>query len=71
MRVVIHAVDEAIADVVDVTKRGRRRRRRSRRRFELKAVIKGYELLRLTIKLRLKGRIISKEHKPMMQETDN
>ena len=29
-----------------------------RRRFELKAIIKEYELLRLTIKLGLKGRII-------------
>ena len=30
---------------------------RRRRRFELKAIIKEYELLRLTIKLRLLGRI--------------
>ena len=29
-----------------------------RRRFELKAIIKEYELLRLTVKLRLKGGII-------------
>ena len=41
------------------SQRSKRRRRRSlgvdvaRRRFELKAIIKEYELLRLTIKLRL------------------
>ena len=48
-RVVIHTVDKMIANV-DVARR--------RRRFELKAIIKEYELLRLTIKLGLKGRII-------------
>ena len=44
--VVIHTVDKDIENV-DVA------RRRRRRRFELKAIIKEYELLRLTIKLRL------------------
>ena len=40
------------------SRRSRRSKRRRRHRFELKAIIKEYELLRLTIKLRVKGGII-------------
>ena len=43
------SVDKVIADVDEDA---------AKRRFELKAIIKEYELLRLTIKLGPKGRII-------------